>query len=204
MLSRNRLKDEKKIFYFSQKHPVTFVAFDCLYENKKLVDLPLLKRKNVLEKYPDTDFFIKSLYIFKDGKKLYNRILDLDLEGIVAKKKDSLYEIGTRSDSWIKIKNFKRDVFYVGGYTYNTQKVSLLIGEYRKKKLYYVGKVSITRNNDFFKKILGKKSVKNSHFVNYDGKTEKFINPNFKIEVEYIERTENNNLRQPVFLREIL
>ena len=59
----------------------------------------------------------------------------LNLEGIVAKRIDSNYLINTRTDNWLKIKNFKKDYFYIGGYEENKSSytISLLLGEYHDK-----------------------------------------------------------------------
>ena len=40
------------------------------------------------------------------------------LEGIVAKKKDSLYFLGKRTKTWLKMKNLMDDDFVVCGYIY--------------------------------------------------------------------------------------
>ena len=45
----------------------------------------------------DNDVFIKTNYIEEKGKELFQKIKKLDLEGIIAKKKDSLYLINERS-----------------------------------------------------------------------------------------------------------
>jgi len=41
------------------------------------------------------------------GRLLYDLACELDLEGIVAKRADSLYEETSNSRSWLKIKNPK-------------------------------------------------------------------------------------------------
>ena len=56
---------------------------------------------------------------------LFKEIKKLNLEGIVAKKKDSIYEIGVRTYNWLKIKNIKQKEFYIGGYTINKNNLSL-------------------------------------------------------------------------------
>ncbi len=198
---RSHTKDKSKIDYFAENEPVCFVVFDCVYKNKSLITLPLIERKKILEKFNDNDYFIKTHYILKEGIKLFKKIRKANLEGIVAKKLNSYYEINTRTRNWLKIKNFKDEEFYIGGYIETKTKTSLLLGEYRNKKFYFVGKVSITRSRDIYKKIIKMKKINTSPFYEYQEKEAIYLNPKLKCEVTYLERTKGNNLRQPVFKR---
>ena len=125
---RLRLKNKIKIDEYSQENPATFVAFDILYLNKSLLDKKLIARKNYLNKFRDTNNFVKSK-VFLDGSNLFKSVKTLGLEGIVAKEKDSLYYPKTRTKEWIKLKNIKQDYFYIGGYIKNKASYSLLLGE---------------------------------------------------------------------------
>ncbi|MCM3724603.1 hypothetical protein M3226_02660 [Neobacillus cucumis] len=51
-----------------------------------------------------------------NGITLFNLIKEQDLEGIVLKKKDSTYEVGKRSYSWIKMINYQYANVVVNGY----------------------------------------------------------------------------------------
>lgn len=194
---RLHLKNNSKINKISQTNPVTFIAFDILYENKDLTDLPLIKRKEYLNKYLDNDNFVKSYYIKEKGKELFNQVKKLDLEGIVAKKINSKYYPNTRCDEWIKIKNFKCEEFYIGGYIVKKSKyvISILLGEYKDNKLIYVGSCSLSKKHFLYEKIINSKLTKNC-FSNLNI-VANFIKPKLKIKINYMERTKNNNLRQP-------
>lgn len=198
---RSHTKDSSKIEYFSKNEPVSFVVFDCIYQNKDLTNLPLLQRKQILEKYKDNDYFIKTQYTLKEGTKLFQKVKKAHLEGIVAKKINSEYEINTRTRNWLKIKNFKDEEFFIGGYINTNAKTSLLLGEYRNNKFYFVGKVSITRNRDIYEKITKQKKITISPFTEYEEREAIYVKPKYKCEVTYLERTKSNNLRQPVFKR---
>ena len=87
---RNNLKDKYKINDYKNTFPVTYIAFDIIYENKDLTNLEIIKRKKILETYNDTKYFVKSR-IFNDGIKLFDLIKKQGLEGIVAKQKKSKY-----------------------------------------------------------------------------------------------------------------
>jgi bifunctional non-homologous end joining protein LigD len=64
------------------------------------------------------------------------------LEGIVAKKRDSLYRAGTRVTTWLKFKLNKGQEFVIGGYKPNAGSFqSILVGYYDAKKLIFAGKV---------------------------------------------------------------
>jgi bifunctional non-homologous end joining protein LigD len=173
---------------------VIFVAFDILFQDKNLLNLPLIDRKKILNEYQDSKFFIKSK-VFDDGIKLFKSIKKMGLEGIVAKLKDSIYLPGKRVDTWLKIKNIKEDYFYIHGVIFNTCKYSLLLGEYRNGNLYYVGKVSVTKDNVLLDKLFKLRKSKN-FFVNYNEDAD-YIKPSIKILVKYMEKTDKNMLRQP-------
>ncbi len=197
---RLHLKSRKNILKASKENPAVYICFDILYENENLTNFPLLKRKKVLEKYLDTNVFIKTKY-FKDGINLFNKIKNINWEGIVAKKENSKYEINKRSENWIKIKNIKDSDFYINGYIENKKSVmnTLILSEKIKGKFYYRGKVTINKNKDDFKIIKNNKIVKKSTLVNFNEKDVFYIKPTLKCTVTYTEKTKNNTLRHPVY-----
>lgn len=198
---RSHLKDKSKIKTQSKENPVIFVCFDILYHHKKdITNLTLLERKEILNKYEDNEVFVKNKSINDKGILFFNKIKKLDLEGIVAKKKNSIYEINTRSNNWLKIKNFKNETFYIGGYTdtNKNESITLYLGEKRNDKLYFVGKVSIGKKYELYKKIIKSKIKNSSPFEDFN-KDINYLTPNLSCKVQYIERTKSNHLRQPVF-----
>lgn len=195
---RSHLKDRFKIKYQSRCNPVVFVCFDILYENCDLRSLSLLKRKSKLNKYIDNDYFIKNMYVESSGVLFFHKVKKLGLEGIVAKRKDSMYFINKRTTEWIKIKNLRCESFYIGGYVETKRSVSLLLGEYRDGKLYYVGRVVMSLKDALYGKIK-KSKVRFRTVFEKDIDDACFIKPQYKCFVEYMERTKNNHLRQPVF-----
>jgi bifunctional non-homologous end joining protein LigD len=85
-----------------------FYAFDLVYLNgEDLRQLPLLTRKAKLRRLlPSRSAHV--LYVDHTkgaGQRLYELACQLDLEGIVAKRADSIYEGNPNDRSWIKIKN---------------------------------------------------------------------------------------------------
>lgn len=195
---RIHLKNKKKIKTSANENPVTFMAFDILYENKDLTALPLLERKKYLNQYDDNDFFIKTKVIDTTGIDLFKSIKELNLEGIVAKAKTGKYSINKRTDDFIKIKNIQRDEFIIGGYEEKKNNIlSLAIGEYRNDKFHFVGKVSVSKKKNIYNEIKNIKKSKN-YFCDFDEDIY-FVKPNVTCHVEYLERTKNNHLRHPIF-----
>ena len=198
LMERFRTKNKNKAIALKEKYPVTFVCFDILYKNKDLTNLPLIKRKKILDKFKDTNIFLKSKYFLKDGIKLYNIIKKNDLEGIIAKEKNSKYYPNTRSKEWIKIKNYKIEEFYIGGYINkkNQSMVIIYLAEKINKKFFFVGKTSLNKKSDEYQQIMKEKIIKHSPFENYNESKCNYINPKIKVKVSYIQRTQNNHLRE--------
>ncbi len=190
---RTRLKkvDEEII----KEIPVSFVAFDLLYDNKDLTGLSLIKRKKLLEQYPDTKYFVKSK-IYENGKELFKMIKKIGLEGIVAKRRDSKYYFKERTREWVKIKNIKVDNFLVHGYQEKTNTYSLLLGEYQNSKLYYVGKVSVNKKHNLINTLQKMKKI-NNQFVNFDEEAI-YVKPIHEVRVHFLERTKSGRLRHAV------
>lgn len=199
---RNRLKSKNKINAMIKNNPVTFVCFDILYKNKDLTNKNLIERKVVLNNFKDNKIFQKTKYFEEYGKDLFNLVKKEDLEGIIAKLKTSKYFYNIRCKEWIKIKNFKKDKFYVCGYIEEKDKyiIVLILGELRNNKYYYVGKVILGKKDILYNTITKTKKLKTSNLEDYNKKEVTYITPKNIIEINYIERTKNNLLRQP-FIR---
>ena len=126
-----------------------YYVFDVLWLNGySLMNLPLSKRREQLEQLvPDDHPIIRLSRNFNaTGTAFFEVAKKMKLEGIIAKKADSLYTPATRSKEWLKIKAAKRHEVVIGGFTQNdgTSKLfsSLLVGVYdSKKKLKYTGKI---------------------------------------------------------------
>lgn len=199
LLERNRLKNKNKINYYKENYPVTFVVFDILYENKSLIDLELINRKEILSKYNDNDYFIKSR-VFDNGIKLFNIVKKNNLEGIVAKLKDSNYIPNKRTDNWIKIKNIKTDDYYICGYKEKDYVVILILGEKVNNKFIYIGKVTIGKKYKDYN-LIKKCKQTNNYLTDFIDNSYVFINPKYICTIKYTKKTKNKHLRHPVFLK---
>ena len=194
--ARAQLKDPIRINYYVKNMPVVFVVYDLLYEGEDLTNLPLIERKKRLDKYPDNEIFIKTKYIHEKGTLLFREVQKQGLEGLIAKKKNSLYKINKRTKDWFKIKNNLFESFYIAGYKETLNHVSLLLIEKTKTNYLYVGRVSISKSNPdwpLIKKIpINKKPI----ILKED-----FTPLKLKLtcKVEFMTRTKNGALRQPIY-----
>jgi len=66
---------------------------------------------------------------------------EFGFEGIVAKRKDSLYESGKRSGAWVKYRVNRGQEFVIGGYTPGNPFDALIVGYYEGGRLLYAAKV---------------------------------------------------------------
>ena len=84
---------------------IAYFAFDCLMLNgNDLRGEPLIVRKSLLKEIVKKSSHMRFTdHIVEDGKQLFVRIEKLGLEGIVAKRADSLY-VGGRTKDWLKVK----------------------------------------------------------------------------------------------------
>ena len=81
-----------------------------------------------------------------------NAAMQFELEGLIAKRPDSLYEPGRCSGAWVKIKLTRVQEFVIGGYTppEGTRKYfgALLVGYYGPEGLLFAGRVGkVQRDN---------------------------------------------------------
>jgi bifunctional non-homologous end joining protein LigD len=124
-----------------------YYVFDILwYNGYDLTNLPLVDRKAILKQVlPQSDIIQLSQDFETSGIEFLDAARQMGLEGIMAKRKDSVYEIGNRTKDWLKIKANKRQEVVIGGFTRNvdTSKPfsSLLVGVFEKGNFVYTGKI---------------------------------------------------------------
>jgi bifunctional non-homologous end joining protein LigD len=124
-----------------------YYLFDLLWLNgRSLLDMPLKERRELLRKtIPPHTTILLSENFNATGTEFFRLAEKMKLEGIIAKKADSLYAPGTRSKEWLKIKTAKRQEMVIGGFTRNegSSKLfsSLLVGLRQGNKLVYTGKI---------------------------------------------------------------
>jgi bifunctional non-homologous end joining protein LigD len=127
---------------------LVYYIFDILwYEGKNLMELPLSERQAVLQSIlpTDNDHIRQSKVFDASGIDFFAAAERMGLEGIIAKKADSVYTSDLRSKEWLKIKVQGRQEVVIAGYTQNEGTVksfsALVLGVYKNGELQFVGKV---------------------------------------------------------------
>jgi ATP-dependent DNA ligase len=116
---RQGATDKLKVELLSRTHPVQLVAFDILLlGGKRTTGLKILERKKLLDdNVAENEFLSISRFISGRGKDFFELAKREGLEGVVAKRKDSVYAEGVRSRDWLKIKALFEEDLIVVGYT---------------------------------------------------------------------------------------
>src|SRR5262245_41467572 len=129
----------------SKAQALLFYVFDVLVDRgRSSMNRPLFARRETL-----TEIFngIKvapiglSETLDASADELIRVAKEFGFEGIVAKRKDSLYESGKRSGAWVKYRVNRGQEFVIGGYVPSDPFESLIVGYYEGDKLIYVAKV---------------------------------------------------------------
>jgi DNA ligase D-like protein (predicted ligase) len=203
----------------SNKAQVSFYAFDVLHLNgEDLLTRPLSERRKILEstftKLPE---HVRISPILKGTAKLVTaKLRELEFEGIVAKRSDSIYEPGKRGGAWQKHKTQRSDEFVIGGYIGLNNVDELVVGEQRDGKWFFVesvknGFVPATRHSSY--KAIEKLRADKCPFVNlpekkgehnFDKEKMKeahWVKPRVVVEIAFNERTPLGHLRHSRFLR---
>ncbi len=189
-----------------------FCIFDLMsYQGKDLTHLPLSKRKELLKKIlgkKKWKHLIFSDHVDKKGKQLFEKAKKKNLEGIIAKRKNSSYQPSVRSRDWLKIKTKMRQEFVIGGFTEprggRLGFGALLIGYYEKGKFVYAGHVGGGFNVSLLKKLyqqMTRLKRQKCPFVNEPKPNTPvtWIQPKLICEVAFAEWTQDGILRQPIF-----
>ena len=203
---------------------LVYVAFDTLaIGDESLTHQPLAARRARLrEMLADrSPLVVLSEPLPGSPGRIESEIRKLGLEGVVAKRNDSLYAAGQRSDAWVKVKFSPRQEFVVGGYKPGTSGFeSLLIGYYDGgKKLHYAAKLrsGFTPHirAELFRRI-ATHPLRRCPFAdlpNSDGRGHwsqgvtaedmtrlRWVEPSLVIEAAFVEWTRDGLLRHPKFV----
>jgi len=118
VMERFAAKKADKVLKLSAALPVNFMAFDILrYRGVDLRGRSLMDRKEILSAADLSccPFIGKIPFIEDEGETLYEQIRARQMEGIVAKRKNSIY-VSSRSSAWQKIINWQYEDVYITGY----------------------------------------------------------------------------------------
>lgn len=190
---------------------LVYQVFDLLWLNgHSTQNLPLLQRKELLkEALTETDVIKYCDHIPEKGIEFFDQMKKMKLEGMIAKKADSLYLENHRSTDWLKIKFTNTEEAIICGFTEprGSRKGfgALVLGKYIDEKLTYVGhtgtgfnKASLSELHERLKKL----TVKSSPFETKP-KTNMpvtWIKPELVCEIKFSEITKDGIYRHPVFV----
>lgn len=199
-----------------------YYVFDILWlDGKDLTNLPLHARKALLEKRLPKNSLIRSGFsVQAKGRDFFKVATQMGLEGIIAKKSDSVYQPGERSNDWLKIKAQQRQEVVIAGYTRNDNSSkafsSLLLGYFKKGKLKYAGKVGTgfedKQQKELLKtfKPLARKTSPFDVLPDYNkasrfrpvppNTTVTWLKPELVCEIHFTEITEDGVFRHPAFV----
>jgi bifunctional non-homologous end joining protein LigD len=201
---------------------LAFYAFDILwYDGIDVMNLPLEQRRELLKSLAPTNLpAIKlSETIEATGTKAFKLADELQLEGVMAKRKGSVYNPGQRTKDWLKVKTEKRQEMVIGGYTLNegTNKLfsALLLGIIENGKFHFLTPVGTGFNKQMQEEILKKLKPfetkvcpfaetpeynKPSRFrPNPPKATVTWVKPRLVAEISYREMTKDGAVRHPSF-----
>jgi bifunctional non-homologous end joining protein LigD len=208
LMRRDRASDKTTINYLMQHIPVTYVVFDIIFmDGRALVSSTFSDRDDILKSVLNScDPIVVTDTFPARGILLYSIIKEKGLEGIVAKKLNSLYEIGKKSGSWLKIKNRRQIMSMVGGFLADGANVkSLLLGTKEDDELVYIGNASSGITEKQAKSLyenLCTEAITSCPFMDppkhYKTKNIRWVNPIFEVVIEYSDFTDDGLLRHPV------
>lgn len=207
-------------FRSSASH-IVFYAFDILFHRgEDVMQLPLSNRRAILAKAVlPGDHVGLSQVSDKTAEQMLDFVRSHGVEGVVAKRADSVYQPGKRTGYWTKTRINLAQEFVIGGYIPSNLGVdSIVIGFYKGKDLYYAarvraGFVPASRRSVF--DAIKKLKTQKCPFVNLPEKEEGrwgqgftaekmkeavWIKPEAVAQVEFLEWTDANHLRHTNFV----
>jgi bifunctional non-homologous end joining protein LigD len=131
----------------AQARPVTFMVFDVLrLYGVPLLERPFAERRGTLERLDLASIPVLSLSpTYTDGAALLEVTRQRGMEGVVAKRRDSVYRPGRRSPTWTKVTHWHSQACLVGGWRPERSSANrigaLLLGVPDGGALRYVGRV---------------------------------------------------------------
>jgi bifunctional non-homologous end joining protein LigD len=208
-----------------ERPPIVYYVFDLLHlDGKSLLDEPLERRRAALENLIRTGGKMLQLSpLFDlDPETVFAEAKSKGLEGIILKRRGSLYESDRRSGAWLKLKNVNEQEFVIGGFTppKNSREHfgAILVGMFKAGELHYAGKVGTGFNRKLLETLhalflkhrsttcpfsnlpLDHRSRFGQGMTPAVMRTGTWLKPRLVAQVKFAEWTQEGLLRQPVFL----
>jgi bifunctional non-homologous end joining protein LigD len=211
LAERMHVRERGRAARLAAARPVTYMIFDLLrFDGFDLTDRPYIERRGVLDGLELVgERWLVPPY-FQNGPDTLAAVKEYGLEGVVAKRLNSLYRPGVRSPDWIKIKADASAEFVVGGFRPGARTLGgLLIGVPGPDgRLLYRGRVGggiSASSEQALLSVLRPRVADESPFATElpreDAKDATWVRPEIVVEIKYGQRTPDNRLRFPRFLR---
>jgi bifunctional non-homologous end joining protein LigD len=209
--NRFQLKTEREIAAAERSAPVVFYAFDLLhFAGVDLRKAPYVERRRYLAQCLLPSPRVQLVHASENGVELYAAALASGFEGVVGKRKQSRYEPGRRSASWLKVKSTRSAEFVVGGYTKGkgarAPLGALLVGTWEGRKLRYASHVGSGFDERSLPLVRARLAPLERKTCPFAEKPEvnaptTWVEPRAVVEVKFQGWTDDGSLRAPVFLR---
>ncbi|MFD0582800.1 non-homologous end-joining DNA ligase [Dactylosporangium darangshiense] len=209
LAERMHVREPNRAARLAATVPVTYLVFDALRaEGEELVSLPYRIRRERLERLALGPRAVVPPS-FDDGAATVAASRENRLEGVVAKRADSLYHQGVRTADWIKVKLDESREFVVGGWRPGKRALgALLVGVPTPDGLAYRGRVGGGISGAAERSLLSALeplSTSNNPFgasvPREDARGAVWVDPSLVVEVKFGHRTRDGRLRFPRFLR---
>lgn len=196
IMERFSAKRSDKILRLVASQPANYVVFDILrYNGEDLRGWPLMKRKELLAglDFGNPRISVVS-YIEREGERLFQEIVSRQMEGIVAKRKESVYASGQRSASWQKIINWTYvDVVLTG---WRKDEFGWLVGVPDGERIRPAGVIELGVTPAQRKAFYGVVQP----YVTGEDRHNVYVQPLIKAKVKIRNWTKKGLLRSPVFV----
>src|SRR5262249_9514512 len=211
MQDRFQLKTEREIAAADRATPTVYFCFDLLhFAGFDLRGSPYSDRRRWLEQCLLPSPHVQLVHAEENGEELYQAALASGFEGVIAKRTDSRYDAGKRSQAWLKIKPVKSAEFVVGGYSKGkgsrASLGALLLGYWDEGKLRYCGHVGSGFDDKSLARVKARAEKLETETRPFAEQPElngptTWLKPQLVAEVEFQQWTPDGMLRAPAFLR---
>jgi bifunctional non-homologous end joining protein LigD len=210
LAERMHVRDPLRAARLAATLPVTYLIFDLLrLDDEELCGRPYAERRAILEGLGLGDDRWLVPPSFDDGKGTEAAAREYQLEGVVAKRLNSLYRPGLRSPDWIKVKLDQSADFVVGGYRPGARALgSLLVGVPAEGGLAFRGRVGGGISGASERQLLAvldplrqPRSPFADELAREDSRGAVWVRPEVVVELKFGQRTPDRRLRFPRFLR---
>jgi bifunctional non-homologous end joining protein LigD len=198
----------------TQQGRLVYCAFDLVHlAGRDLTALPLTTRKHLLKRVFGLVHGPRLQYsdeVVGQGTALFTSARQQGLEGVIAKRADSRYQLGRRSRDWLKFKTHRRQEAVVVGYTEprggRQYFGALVLGVHDDQgRLVYAGHTGSGFNDADLKALYARLQALEvpTSPIQPEPKTNEpahWVRPELVAEIEFTEWTEDGSMRHPIFV----